>query len=126
MTNDELEAVRARVEMHFQDGCYRSPRADYLCDIPALLDEVERLRAENTALKDEGRSADYALDEAHCEKARATRAEAHAERLASELERALPYVVNGHAHDGQRCVACEVESPIRQALSLYRSETTNQ
>jgi len=35
--------------------------------------------------------------------------------LEGALEKALPFVADMHAHDGDRCLACEIEEAARQA-----------
>lgn len=77
-----------------------------------LLDEVERLRAEHAVL----------WERAVRDSARATRAEAHAERLASVIVRGLameqlpPYARD---MEGRRTT---LRKEARQALSAYRGE----
>ena len=106
MTNDELEAVRARAEN--DDGWH-----DVADDAFALLDEVERQRS----------NADNAREMANDMEARATRAEAHAERLASlmgEMFEEGPVTV-GFA--GNPIAIVDLERRARAALSAYNQRT---
>ena len=84
MTNDELEAVRARAakakaaEWDKQWGDFHVAVAKSQADIPALLDEVERLGKLFVDTRGRGH---WLTEEEH---ARATRAEAHAALLQTE------------------------------------------
>lgn len=85
-------------------------------DIPALLDEVERLRAEHAVL----------WERAVRDSARATRAEAHAERLAGALagclEQAEGCWLNHYGENPEGSPVPPHIDQARQALSAYRGE----
>jgi len=142
MTNDELEAVRARVSEYVvaeperawlnARGYHNRVVATLADDAIALLDEVERLDGVWRSAHDEIVALTCAKAEAE---ARATRAEAHAKRLVGALE-ALTVAADGikHWHDAMSDSSGMVVSAehvrtlwherdqARQALSAYRRE----
>ena len=77
-----------------------------------LLDEVERLRAEHAVL----------WERAVRDSARATRAEAHAERLASLMGEMFESGTVEVAFAGNPIPCDDLERRIRSALSAYRGE----
>ena len=116
MTNDELEAVRARAEAVLKWGTGQI--VEQICaaetlartDIPALLGLVENYR-ETLAVEQD----------------RATRAEAHAERLAGALgdadgALAEAEAILGGEYADQHAALFERITRLRQALSAYRGE----
>ena len=185
MTNDELEAVRARAEaatagpwrvrtnrhpttegyrwgwvspntdqnislpgisgMQWQEGIGQANAAFIAharADIPALLDEVERLREQHEIVARiwkilgsptyEELQGDTIYDVIEKRLACATRAEAHAERLAELLTRAL-WEIRSQSCDGVISASASpfhastydepLEDDIEQALSTYNQRT---
>ena len=137
MTNDELEAVRARAskakaaEWDSQWGETHVLVAKSQADIPALLDEVERLGKLFVDTRGRGH---WLTEEEH---ARATRAEAHAERLKATMREISATILAGMEPDPPYCESCKsagetqvllvvekVAALVSQALSAYRSKTT--
>ena len=141
MTNDELEAVRARAakakaaEWDKQWGDFHVAVAKSQADIPALLDEVERLGKLFVDTRGRGH---WLTEEEH---ARATRAEAHAALLQTEAtywhdkhNQDRLALADSEAHAERLAGAAEIAltakdavpfakamTDLRSALSAYRS-----